>query len=143
MAYFSQSLRHQVAARAHHCCEYCHTCARINGGPLVIDHIQPESKGGQTSLDNLALACTRCNLHKATRTHYLDPSSGQQVALFNPRQDTWEIHFSWDDSNVKLIGLTSHGRATIIALNMNDPAILLARRLWVMGGWHPPHLNTE
>ncbi|MDA0243660.1 MAG: HNH endonuclease signature motif containing protein [Chloroflexi bacterium] len=139
MAYIPQTLRRQVAACAQDCCEYCHTCAKVNGGPLVIDHIQPESKGGTTILANLALACSRCNTHKAARTHYLDPFTGQQVTLFNPRLQNWSEHFRWDDTYTKIIGVTSHGRATILALNMNDPAIIVARTVWASGGWHPPH----
>ena len=30
------------------------------------------------------------------------------------------------------------GRATIVALNMNNAVIVYARRRWVSVGWHPP-----
>lgn len=40
-----------------------------------IDHIIPRSKGGATELENLALQCPGCSLHKATRTAVVDPVS--------------------------------------------------------------------
>ena len=55
----------------------------------------PVAKGGADTEDNLCLACELCNQYKWTRTHGLDPASGEQVALFNPRQDTWAEHFAW------------------------------------------------
>jgi hypothetical protein len=36
------------------------------------------------------------------------------------------------------MGLTPTGRATIVTLQMNNPAIVRARRRWVSAGWHPP-----
>jgi len=30
------------------------------------------------------------------------------------------------------------GRATVAALNLNNPYIVPARRLWVLAGWHSP-----
>jgi hypothetical protein len=44
----------------------------------------------------------------------------------------------WDESGALLVGLTSIGRATIIALNMNNPVIVAVRHRWVSVGWHPP-----
>jgi hypothetical protein len=44
----------------------------------------------------------------------------------------------WDESSVFLIGSTVIGRATILALNMNNPLIVAARHRWVSVGWHPP-----
>jgi hypothetical protein len=38
----------------------------------------------------------------------------------------------------KIVGLTPVGRATAIALNLNHPLIVEARRLWSAVGWHPP-----
>lgn len=30
------------------------------------------------------------------------------------------------------------GRTTIVKLRINNPVILIARKLWVISGWHPP-----
>jgi hypothetical protein len=59
------------------------------------------------------------------------------VQLFNPRAQEWSDHFNWDASATRIIGLTAVGRATIIALNMNNEVIVDARRRWVSVGWHP------
>lgn len=42
------------------------------------------------------------------------------------------------DSGAIIAGLTTHGRATVIALNLNRPALVRSRRLWIRAGWHPP-----
>lgn len=38
-----------------------------NSLPFEIDHIMPESKGGQATLDNLQLLCRHCNRSKGTK----------------------------------------------------------------------------
>jgi hypothetical protein len=82
--------------------------------------------GGETVAENLALACVSCSLRKAARRTAVDPQSGQEVALFNPRHDVWHEHFQWDGGN--LVGLTATGRATVEALKMNRVLILAIRR---------------
>ena len=37
-----------------------------------------------------------------------------------------------------IVGLTSTGRATVVALNLNRPSLVKARQAWVAVGWHPP-----
>jgi len=39
---------------------------------------------------------------------------------------------------LRVVGLTAIGRATIVALKMNNEVIVDARRRWVSAGWHPP-----
>jgi len=43
----------------------CRYCGASEG--LVIDHVTPQSKGGQTTLDNVVLACFQCNSSKGSR----------------------------------------------------------------------------
>ena len=38
----------------------------------------------------------------------------------------------------QISGITSVGRATIEALQMNNEYVVEARRFWVFAGWHPP-----
>jgi hypothetical protein len=60
------------------------------------------------------------------------------VPLFNPRTQKWSDHFVWTDSGTRILGKTATGRATVIALRLNRPPLVDARRAWVAVGWHPP-----
>jgi len=108
--------------------------------PLEIEHIMPESAGGQTDIENLWLACHRCNQFKSDRYQAIDPTTEQTVSLFNPRTQDWYEHFRWHPSGLTIIGLTESGRATVEVLQMNNEYIIDTRRYWVMSGWHPPQL---
>jgi HNH endonuclease len=105
---------------------------------LEIDHIIPEARGGTSVEENLWLPCPMCNSHKADRQEALDPESRAMVALFNPRAERWEEHFESIEAGTIIQGKTPQGRATVMALQMNHPDILAARRLWAISGWHPP-----
>ncbi len=134
----SDSLRQQVMQRAEFRCEYCKTSVRITGTPLVVEHVYPRSLGGSDSADNLAAACYRCNEFKGARIQTIDPESGQLVSLFHPRTQVWMEHFAWANGGVYVVGLTGMGRATVMALRMNNENVVNARALWVLSGWHPP-----
>jgi HNH endonuclease len=134
----SRSLRQRVIADFHNRCAYCHTLTAITGARLVIDHIVPEAAGGQTVRENLCVACHSCNEFKGAQVAVPDPTTGQQVRLFHPRQQHWQEHFCWSEHGSHIIGLTAVGRATVVALNMNHPLIVEARGRWVQVGWHPP-----
>ena len=105
---------------------------------MVIDHLIPESQGGPTVSENLWLACRRCNEFKGTQTQAVDPLTDMIVPLFNPRVQSWAVHFAWSEDGTEIIGLTAIGRATVIALRLNNDEIVAARSLWVQVGWHPP-----
>lgn len=89
-SYIGRALRDQVTKDARHRCGYCLTSARITGAPLEIDHIVPESLGGLTVRENLWLACSMCNDHKGNRIAAVDPRSGEEVRIFDPRRQLWE-----------------------------------------------------
>ena len=137
-SHVSTTLRRRIATRALYRCGYCRTSETIAGTPMEIDHLVPESRGGSTTEDNLWLACSLCNRHKGDRTTAEDPASGQAVALFNPRLQVWDEHFAWVESSTRITGLTATGRATVQALDLNRPVLMLARLRWVEAGWHPP-----
>lgn len=64
----------RVRERAGYRCEYCHLSQ--DDSPLAalhIEHIIPRAHGGTDHLDNLALACIDCNLHKGPNLTGLDP----------------------------------------------------------------------
>lgn len=136
--YIPKTLREKVAEQAKYRCGYCLTSETIVGTPMEIDHIIPQSLGGLTEEGNLWLACSLCNDHKSDRIAALDPITGDVVRLFNPRHQVWREHFAWADEGDRIIGLTPEGRATVVALNINRPALVKARQAWVSVGWHPP-----
>lgn len=135
MSYIPVRLRQQVIKRAANRCEYCRLSQAGQIAQFHIDHIQPQSAGGSTALDNLALACVSCSLHKAARQSFADPENGRVTPLFNPRQMSWSEHFRWDD--VLLVGLTPAGRATVAALQMNHDLMLAIREEQIWFGRHP------
>ena len=55
-------------------CTYCEKELRFEDATL--DHIQPKSKGGKTTWDNLTLACEGCNLKKSNK----DPENFKTIA---------------------------------------------------------------
>jgi hypothetical protein len=48
------------------------------------------------------------------------------------------LRVRWTEQGDRIIGLTPTGRATVVTLNLNRPALVKARQLWVTVGWHPP-----
>jgi hypothetical protein len=110
-------------------------------GQLEIDHLQPTACGGTDEEDNLWLACRLCNHAKSAQTECRDPITGQLVPLFNPRRQSWSEHFVWSDDGTRILGKTPMGRATIVALQLNNLISVVVRRHWVAAGWHPPDVN--
>ena len=98
----------------------------------MVDHVIAQQHGGKSTADNLALACSRCNLHKGPNVAGIDPLTKQLVRLFHPRTDTWGEHFRWEGAS--LAGLTKVGRATIVVLAMNHPYRLAAREALLAAG---------
>lgn len=138
-----KALREQVKHRANFRCEYCQTSEWLSGIEGEIDHIIPRSEGGASQSGNLCLACTSCNGYKQAKTSAIDPESGQAVALFHPRQQRWEEHFTWSSDGTQVIGLTPSGRATVESLRLNHPLPVSARAVWVRAGYHPPPLPQD
>lgn len=136
--YSSTTLRNQVVEHFQHLCCYCKTSALIIGAEFTIDHIIPESLGGETRFENLCSACWECNLHKQNQLVVLDPDTGNKVRLFHPHRQQWAEHFAWVEAGLLIVGMTATGRATVNALKLNRPRLVNARRLWISAGWHPP-----
>jgi HNH endonuclease len=134
----SAQLRQQIITAADYRCEYCKSSARLTGTPLVMEHILPRSLGGTDEPKNLAASCYRCNEFKDAKTHVSDLDTNQLVELFNPRMQAWRQHFIWDNNGTFIRGITNNGRATVIALRLNNENIIEARTFWVEVGWHPP-----
>ncbi len=136
--YIPPSLRRSVAEKSLHRCCYCLTSELIVGAEFTLDHIIPQSLGGPTSIENLCLACWGCNLHKQDRIVALDSDTGLLVRLFHPNQQSWQEHFVWFENGLLIIGVTPTGRSTLNAIQLNRPALVKSRQLWISAGWHPP-----
>lgn len=111
----STEQRTLVIARARGCCEYCRSQARFATQSFSIEHIIPRSKGGETTVHNLALSCQGCNNHKYNKIQGQDPISGETVPLFHPRRQYWDDHFTWNDLHPDTWLITqrsSHGRSS-------------------------------
>jgi hypothetical protein len=126
-----------VAQRAGHRCEYCHAPEAVFNFPFEVEHAIPTSRHGSDRLENLALGCRACNIHKTDCVSALDEGTSTEVRLFHPRQDRWEEHFRIDVYTAMIIGLTAIGRATVAQLHMNSAAQLDARRQWMRLGLYP------
>jgi len=72
-----ESLRRSVWQRAGGCCEYCRLPQQVTVLPHQIDHIVARKHGGQTTEENLCLACYRCNVHKGPNIAGVDPQTGE------------------------------------------------------------------
>ena len=118
--------RARVRERAGDRCEYC--LLRQDDSPLAalhVEHIIPKIHGGTDELDNLALACIDCNLHKGPNLTGIDPQTRRVTELFHPRRHRWAVHFTRDGPY--LVGKTAIGRTTIRVLNMNSEDQLMLR----------------
>ncbi len=136
-------LRKLVANRANCCCEYCRSQTQFSIYPFSIDHIIPLSKGGESSLENLAYACQGCNNHKYNKTAELDPVSNKLVPLYNPRRQQWYDHFGWNYDFTIIIGTTPIGRATVELLRLNRESLINLRKILYKAGEHPPDLPED
>src|SRR5688572_32784598 len=71
--------RKNILLRDHNTCQYC---GRQHApSELTLDHVQPRSRGGESSWDNLVACCKRCNHRKGNRT----PEESGMHLLRRPR----------------------------------------------------------
>jgi HNH endonuclease len=133
-----KKLKELVYARALGLCEYCKSPANISSQPFILEHILPQSKGGETKEDNMALSCQGCNNYKYNKTTGIDKITLQDTPLFNPRQDEWEQHFAWSAEANEVLGITATGRVTVDTLKLNRQELKNLRSLLISVGKHPP-----
>ena len=98
----------------------------------------PKALGGVDTIDNLAFACSGCNLSKGVRIEGVDAVTGVTVRLYHPRRDRWAAHFAWQKSSLEMIGFSPTGRVTIELLKLNRPNVINLRQILVVFGKHPP-----
>ncbi len=133
-----KKLKELVFGRANGLCEYCKSPANISSQPFVIEHIIPQSKGGETIETNLALSCQGCNNHKYNKTTGIDAVTNKEVNLYHPRQDEWEQNFSWSADVLEILGNTAKERVTVESLKLNREELKNLRKLLAEAGKHPP-----
>lgn len=134
----SAAVRRHVVELARGRCEYCRSPQSHSPGSFAVDHILPRSRQGDDEIENLALACPGCNGTKYNKTHALDPATEMLVTLFHPRIQRWREHFGWSDDELRIVGLTETGRATIAALDLNREGVFNLREALIPLGLHPP-----
>ena len=96
--------RFNVFLRDRFQCQYC--AQSFPAEQLTFDHVQPRSRGGRTTWENVVTACQCCNLRKSNRT---PRESGMQPARPAAQPTTFQLqengrafppnflHQSWGD----------------------------------------------
>ncbi len=81
-------------ARDQHLCLYCgRECPR---GVLTRDHVQPVSRGGRDTWENVVSACFACNSRKGNRT----PQQAGMPLLAVPYRPSWIEHLILSNRNI-------------------------------------------
>ena len=125
--------RERIRQRAEFRCEYCRLPEAAT--PFItfhVEHVIAKQHLEDDSLDNLALACDRCNAFKGPNLSSIDPDSHEIVELFHPRRNSWTEHFRFDGPLV--VGFSQAGRATVRLLNMNARRRVDLRQNWLETG---------
>ena len=132
MTHVSETLRAQVVQRAGGRCEYCLVHQADSLYAHEVDHIIPVKHRGETSADNLCLACLECNRYKGSDFGSFDPETERITPLFNPRQQLWHEHFRLEGA--RIVPLSPEGRVTVFVLKLNDEMRVSARRALIAAG---------
>ncbi|MCE9603895.1 MAG: HNH endonuclease [Planctomycetia bacterium] len=92
--------RRNIFARDGNRCQYCGK--KFPTSELSLDHVHPRSQGGETSWENIACCCVKCNVRKGGRTpeqanmHLIKipvkPKRSPMLAvkLGNPKYESWK-----------------------------------------------------
>ncbi|HKP81071.1 MAG TPA: HNH endonuclease signature motif containing protein [Pyrinomonadaceae bacterium] len=129
------SLRREVRERAGERCEYCLLAESQALVPHEPDHLIALKHDGQTTSENLALACFVCNRFKGSDIASIDAVTSEIVGLFNPRIQVWFEHFRLDGAYI--VPLTAAGRVTEKLLQFNLPSRVAARARFIEQGKYP------
>jgi len=129
------SLRREVRERAGARCEYCLLPESQAVPPHEPDHLIAVKHDGQTTSENLALACFLCNRFKGSDIASIDAVTSELVGLFNPRTQRWFEHFRLDGAYI--VPLTAVGRVTEKLLRFNIPSRVGIRARLIEHGKYP------
>ncbi|MBK9123552.1 MAG: HNH endonuclease [Chloroflexi bacterium] len=122
--------------RARGCCEYCRLASDSAPVRFHVDHIIPVKHGGTDAMDNLCLACFSCNAYIRHDLAGFDPDRGQVARLSDPRASQWTDHFRLE-LDMRILGLTPHGRATVRVLQFNLQERIESRQELALTGEYP------
>ena len=128
-------LRRLVTERAQWTCEYCLLHEDDAFTPHQIDHVISRKHGGFSLLDNLALACVRCNAFKGSDIASFGLDGHVVVPLFHPRRQRWIEHFEVQGALIQ--PFTDAGAATASLLRFNTAARIAERMLLIRSGRYP------
>jgi hypothetical protein len=138
MARIKKDLDTKLRRQAKNRCGYCLNPQELLPYKLEIEHIFPQSLGGETIEKNLWIACRECNAHKSAKTKAIDNLTEKTVKLFNPRTQKWREHFDFSQDKTQIIGKMPCGRATVESLQINNFYQTTARSIWVEMNKFPP-----
>jgi hypothetical protein len=131
----SEPVRHQVAERAYHVCEYCLIHEDDTFWGCQVDHIISRKHGGGSETSNLAWACAYCNSHKGSDIATLAGQPPQLVRLFHPRSDHWADFFHLD--GVRIDPLNPIGIGTVNLLELGAESRIRERQALAEAGRYP------
>jgi 5-methylcytosine-specific restriction endonuclease McrA len=103
--YIPAALRQLVSQRASGSCEYCLIHQTFSMYSHEVDHVIALKHGGESTEDNLVIACLPCNRHKGSDLTSIDPLTGGITPLFKPRTQIWWEHFQLEGGFI--LGLTA------------------------------------
>jgi hypothetical protein len=134
--YVPAELRRRTFQRAAGRCEYCLLPLALDVAGPAVEHIIPRKHRGKTISDNLAAACSHCNLHKGSDAAGIDPLTDRLCRLYDPRKDVWKEHFRFLGATI--VGRSPIGRTTVYVLAMNDAVHLVTRESLIAEGRFDP-----
>jgi len=139
-SYISAELRRLVISRAENICEYCLIHEDDTFFGCHVDHIISEKHGGLTTANNLALACSVCNLRKGSDIASLT-DTGILTRLYNPRTDIKLQHFALSGTVIE--SLTDIGEVTTSLLQLNSSERVLERQELIEVQRYPSAATTK
>ncbi len=77
--------RKNIFLRDKYTCQYCGVRPTVK--ELNLDHVQPRSRGGRSTWENLVTSCRRCNMNKANQT----PDEAGLTLRTRPHRPGWSV----------------------------------------------------
>lgn len=96
-------------------CGYCGVEEGDVGATLTMDHHRPRTQGGGDEDGNLVYCCPRCNEHKGSYWHEVDPP---RIRLLHPGVDDLTAHLRELDDG-RIAAITEEGDFLVHRLRLN------------------------